>query len=115
MTPIHLLPIPTTRRLAVLLIAAAIIVRSTNVLATTVEAASLDVDHGVTTLAVESPRPIATAVQTLVSRYGVVITYEDPRYAYAGDLQDVANLVRKETPRLCRGGSRSLTNPEVHT
>ena len=23
-------------------------------------------------------------------------------------------LVRKETPRLCRGGSRSLTNPGVH-
>jgi len=23
-------------------------------------------------------------------------------------------LVRKETPRLCRGGSRSLTNPDVH-
>jgi hypothetical protein len=28
---------------------------------------------------------------------------------------DFAVLVRKETPRLCRGGSRSLTNPEVHT
>ncbi len=25
-----------------------------------------------------------------------------------------AGLVQKETPRLCRGGSRSLTNPEVH-
>jgi hypothetical protein len=23
-------------------------------------------------------------------------------------------LVQKETPRLCRGGSRSLTNPGVH-
>ena len=23
-------------------------------------------------------------------------------------------LVQKETPRLCRGGSRSLTNPDVH-
>jgi Na+-translocating ferredoxin:NAD+ oxidoreductase RnfG subunit len=27
----------------------------------------------------------------------------------------VRRLVRKETPRLCRGGSRSLTNPGVHT
>jgi hypothetical protein len=29
-------------------------------------------------------------------------------------VQQRVDLVQKETPRLCRGGSRSLTNPGVH-
>jgi hypothetical protein len=40
-------------------------------------------------LGVDDPRPVAKAVEELVSRYGYVITYEDPRHAYEGDIQDV--------------------------
>ena len=33
-------------------------------------------------------RPLSAAVDELSTRLGYVITYEDPRYTYAGDLQD---------------------------
>jgi hypothetical protein len=35
------------------------------------------------------PRPVAAAVEGLQSRHGIVITYEDPAYQFAGDLADV--------------------------
>jgi hypothetical protein len=41
---------------------------------------------GIDTLSVEAPRPMATAVQKLNQTYGYRISYEDPRYVYAGDL-----------------------------
>jgi hypothetical protein len=47
-------------------------------------------------LSVDDPRPVAKAVEELVSRYGYVITYEDPRHAYQGDIQDVTTKVRKD-------------------
>lgn len=51
------------------------------------------------TIDVVDPRPIAQAVQTLVSKYGYVITYEDPRYNYEGDLEDVTDRVRRGPAR----------------
>ena len=93
----------TNWRVSTLFVAAAAIAHPTSDLATNVETASLNVDHGVTTLAVESGRPIATAVQALVDHFGVVITYEDPRYAYKGDLQDVTERVRKDLDRYPSG------------
>lgn len=59
------------------------------------ETATLVTSNGVTKLAVEGPRPVATAVRTLISNYGAMISYEDPPYAYAGDLQDVSDKVRR--------------------
>lgn len=52
--------------------------------------------QGALALTVEDPRPVGKAVQMLVSRYGYVITYEDPRYVYGDDAQDVTAQVRKD-------------------
>lgn len=51
------------------------------------------------TVDVNDPRPIAKAVETLVSQYGYIITYEDPRYNYEGDLEDVTDQVRRGPAR----------------
>lgn len=48
------------------------------------------------TMTVSDPRPVESAVLMLVSRFGYVITYEDPPYSYEGDLQDVTTQVRKD-------------------
>jgi hypothetical protein len=39
-------------------------------------------------VAVDDPRPVAKAVDSLMSLYGYRITYEDPPFMYAGDLAD---------------------------
>lgn len=74
-----------------------------------------------TRLNIDDGRPVAKAVEGLVSRYGYVITYEDPRHAYQGDLKDVTAQVRKDldkyppgkAPKVIvpRGGTLSLTLP----
>lgn len=76
-------------------------------------------------LNVDDPRPVAKAAEELVSRYGYVITYEDPRHIYDGDLQDVTAQVRRDLDRYSpgtvpkvtrpRGGKLSLTLPTVST
>ena len=49
------------------------------------------------TLAISNDgRPVAAAIRLLSDRYGYAITYEDPFYVYAGDLQDVTLQVRKD-------------------
>src|SRR5688572_14466348 len=65
-------------------------------LATNQDSATLDANGGRTTLSVESPRPVAKAVQTLIARYEQAITYEDPRFAFEDDLEDVTARVRKD-------------------
>lgn len=47
-----------------------------------------------TTLEIKGPRPVLQAVMDLESKYGYAITYEDPRYVYDGDLQDVTKQRR---------------------
>ncbi len=52
--------------------------------------------HGQTysvVLSVNDPRPMAEAVLSLIRSYPVTITYEDPRYEYAGDLRDIKGQV----------------------
>jgi hypothetical protein len=44
-------------------------------------------------LSVNDPRPMGEAVLSLIRSYPVTITYEDPRYEYAGDLRDVTREV----------------------
>jgi hypothetical protein len=73
----------------------------------------------VTQLSVNDGSPVAKAIEELVARYGYVITYEDPRYAYEGDLQDVTTQVRRDldqyppgkAPKVIvpRGGKLSVT------
>ena len=43
---------------------------------------------------VDDPRPVAAAIDELTSRYGYLITYEDPPYSYSDDVKDVTAEVR---------------------
>lgn len=50
-----------------------------------------------TEITADTGRPVAEAIQLLQSRHpGVVITYEDPRYSFANDLEDVTQQVRRD-------------------
>lgn len=44
---------------------------------------------------INDPRPLKEAVLQFIKRYPVTITYEDPRYEFAGDIRDVTDQVRK--------------------
>ena len=46
-------------------------------------------------LSVNDPRPMAQAVLALIRSYPVTITYEDPRYEFAGDLREVTRPPRE--------------------
>ena len=43
----------------------------------------------------DDPRPLEAAVLSLIGRYPVMITYEDPPYAFSADVKDVTDIVRK--------------------
>lgn len=47
-------------------------------------------------LSVDDPRPVSEAIEQLEKTYGLVITYEDPQYLCAQDLQDVGPEVAKD-------------------
>jgi len=66
---------------------------------------------GVTTLTVETARPVARAAQILTDAFGDLITYEDPRYAYAGDLEDYTDRVRKDLDRFPKGTAPRVIGP----
>jgi hypothetical protein len=76
-------------------------------------------------VSVSDPRPVAKVVEELVSRYGYVITYEDPRLTFEGDWRDVTTQVRKDLDRyppgaapkviVPRGGTLNLTLPSSHS
>ena len=57
---------------------------------------------------VDGARPVAAAVHELIKRHPVVITYEDPRYAYAGDLKDVTDQIRNPLAPPRTDGHRAL-------
>jgi hypothetical protein len=46
-------------------------------------------------LSIESGRPLAQAIQVLEAKYGLVITYEDPRYTHPSEIVDVTEKVRR--------------------
>jgi hypothetical protein len=46
-------------------------------------------------LSISDGRPVAKAVEVLSHRHGLVVTYEDPPYAFERDLQDVAAAVSR--------------------
>lgn len=48
----------------------------------------------IASIEVEKPRPVAAAVRELAARHGLVITYEDPRWTHASDIEDVTDKVR---------------------
>ena len=79
--------------------------------ATSNDKAALEEKGGKTTLTVEGPRPVAKAVETLMQKYGSVITYEDPRYSYAEDLDDVTEQVRKDLDKYSPGKAPKVIVP----
>ena len=48
-------------------------------------------------VSVDESRPLAAAIRILEARYGWIITYEDPKYQFSGDLVVVTSLVRRST------------------
>jgi hypothetical protein len=53
-------------------------------------------------LNVTDSRPVEAAILSLITNYPTIVTYEDPRYEFSGDIRDVTDVVRKE-----RGENRS--------
>lgn len=77
-------------------------------------------ETNLTTLEVKGTRPVLRAIMDLESKYGYVITYEDPRYVYQGDLRDTTKERRDlyrwapgKAPKTVVpvGGSLALTLP----
>jgi hypothetical protein len=67
--------------------------------------------NGGAQLNIDDPRPVAKAVEELVSHYKYVITYEDPRLTYAGDLLDVTTQVRRDLDRYPIGKAPKVIRP----
>jgi hypothetical protein len=66
-------------------------------------------DDQIITINVNSGRPLASVIEQIEKRSGQVITYEDPFYLYAADIEDVTLAVRRDgrtEPRVMvpRGG-----------
>jgi hypothetical protein len=62
-------------------------------------------------LYVDDPRPVAKAIELLTERYSQVITYEDPRYEYEGDIRDVTLEVRRDLDRYPPGQAPKVLVP----
>jgi hypothetical protein len=62
-------------------------------------------------VSVGTGRPVAKAVEELVFRYGYVITYEDPRLTYKGDLR----YLPTHGVVVPQGGTLDLTLPSSHS
>jgi hypothetical protein len=66
-------------------------------------------------LSVSDGRPVAKAIEVISQRHGIAITYEDPPYAFEGDLQDVTAAVARSPVKpghrvlVPRGGAIQLT------
>ena len=66
-------------------------------------------------LSVDDPRPLAAAIEVLEARYGWVITYEDPRYVYSGDIKDVTLSVRRDLDKYKPGEAPKVLIPKGGT
>ena len=59
----------------------------------------------------DDPRPVAATIEQLAKRYNRAITYEDPRYLYAGDIKDVTREVRKDLDKYPPGKAPRVLAP----
>jgi hypothetical protein len=57
-------------------------------------ASSVGAQSNSVSIYVDDGRPVDAAIQSLVDRYPIVITYEDPRYEYSRDIKDVTDAIR---------------------
>jgi len=65
------------------------------------------------TVTIDDPRPIDRALEFLQSKYGYVVTYEDPRYQYGDDLKDVSREATARVRTLVPvGGAVSISVPD---
>ncbi|MFN7947559.1 MAG: hypothetical protein U0Z53_19575 [Blastocatellia bacterium] len=62
-------------------------------------------------LSVEDPRPVAKLIEMLEEEYGWVITYEDPRYVYANDIEDVTLKVCRDLDKYKPGEAPKVLVP----
>ncbi len=67
--------------------------------------------QGMAEIAVEGPRPLALALETLAARHGLPISYEDPVYVFPGDLADVTLEVRRDLDRFAAGTAPRVLVP----
>jgi hypothetical protein len=62
------------------------------ILAQNPELGRITVRGGEATLSVDYPRPMDSAVQTLVHKYGLPLSCEDPPYVYAAEMETIADV-----------------------
>src|SRR5256885_13941815 len=63
-------------------------------------------------LSVDDARPLAEAIVLLESKFGGVITYEDPAYVYSGDISDVTESVRRDLDKFEPGKAPRVLVPK---
>jgi hypothetical protein len=63
-------------------------------------------------ISVDDGRPIAKAISELETRFGWVITYEDPRYANPADIADVTEKVRRDLHKYKPGKAPKVLVPK---
>ncbi|HVQ39719.1 MAG TPA: hypothetical protein VMS31_19420, partial [Pyrinomonadaceae bacterium] len=63
-------------------------------------------------ISVESGRPLAEALKILEARYGLLITYEDPRYMHASEIEDVTEKVRRDLDKFPPGKAPRVLVPK---
>src|ERR1041385_6956005 len=66
-------------------------------------------------LSVDDGRPLAEAILLLESKFGSVITYEDPAYVYSGDISDVTENVRRDLDKFEPGKAPRVLVPKGRT
>ena len=73
----------------------------------TLNAAATD-DRTLETLSINEARPVAGALRVLAAKYGLAISYEDPRYVYAGDIADVTLSAARDPSRITASSKRVI-------
>jgi len=68
-----------------------------------------------TTLSANSAAPLGDLADQLQDMYGYVITYEAPKYVYAGDVEDVTLAVRRDLDKYPPGKAPKVVVPMAHS
>jgi hypothetical protein len=64
-------------------------------------------------LSVDDSRPVASAIRVLETKFGRVITYEDPRWVNPDDLVDVTESVRRDLHQYAPGKAPRVFVPRI--
>lgn len=62
-------------------------------------------------ISVKDPRPVASAIKSLETRFGRVITYEDPPFVHPDDTLDVTESVRRDLHKYAPGKAPRVIVP----